>query len=332
MVRSLICFLKPPPPNPLPQRWRGSRTIVSTSRLRAPLCTLCAPLWAFLSCSLLLSSCTSPGETRYRKVYTAEQQRELARHLVAAVGTRNQGTPTEQILLREARQLDPYNATVYQQLGDPYLYRGLVTAFPNYYGKAVELDPLAWTGWRGYLYLYVYRDYERALADFDATDTITPGVVDYPQSTSVDYMRGICYLQLDRYDRAIEYFDRHIGRETEVVGARYIEPETFLYRGIAYLGLADTTAALDSFAEGRTLTPRNADLHYWLAKTHLDRGAIALAQRYLTRAEKDWADRFYNRRFNGEPFYALYAADLAALRDRIAGRASGPIANQEDTE
>jgi tetratricopeptide (TPR) repeat protein len=280
----------------------------------------------FLLLSLFLPSCSSPGEGRYRKVYTAVEQRELARHLAAAVGTRNQGTPAEQMLLREAQRLDPYNATVYQQLGDPYLYRGLVTAFPNYYGKAVELDPLAWTGWRGYLYLYVYRDYARALADFDATDTITPGVVDYPQSTSVDYMRGICYLQLGQYDRAIEYFDRHIDREIEVVGPRYIAPETFLYRGIAYLGQADTTAALASFAAGRELTPRNADLHYWSAKVHLEQGNLALAQRHLNRATAEFSARNYNRRFYGEPFYALYSEDLAELRDRIAGEAPTPPA------
>lgn len=270
-----------------------------------------------LSLSLLLSACQSPDEAGYRKSYTAEERRELARRLVAGVGTRNQGTPAEQMLLREARRLDPHHAAVYQQLGDPYLYRGLVTAFPIYYGKAVQLDPLAWTGWRGYLYLYLYRDYGRALADFDATDIITPDVVDYPQSTSVDYMRGVCYLQLGRYYQAIEYFDRHIEREVEVVGPRYIAPETFLYRGIAYLGLADTVAALDSFAEGRALNPDNADLHYWLAKVHYERGDLALAQRYLSSAEAEFAARNFNRRFYGEAFYPLYEEDLVGLRRRV---------------
>ena len=199
---------------------RSSICCLSLLSFRAPtpkhaslLLSLSLSLLLSLLLSLILSlpSCTPSGDTRYRKTYTTEEQRQLARQLVAAVGTRNQGTPAEQMLLREARRLDPTNAAVYQQLGDPYLYRGLVTAFPNYYGKAVQLDPLAWTGWRGYLYLYNYRDYGRALADFDATDLITPGVVDYPQSTSVDYMRGVCYLRLGRYHRAIEYFPKSFG-------------------------------------------------------------------------------------------------------------------------
>ena len=38
---------------------------------------------------------------------------------------------------------------------------------------------------------YFYRDYKRALKDIEEYDALTPNFVDYPQWTSVNYMRGI---------------------------------------------------------------------------------------------------------------------------------------------
>ncbi|MEL7220836.1 MAG: hypothetical protein AAGJ93_05920, partial [Bacteroidota bacterium] len=159
------------------------------------------------------SSCQRQEAVWYEKEFTSEEHKALSLNLLEGIGYYYQGSPASQMLLEEALAYDPNSAKIHREIGVPYLKRGIASAFPDYYGKAADLDPLGWTGWRGYLYLYFYRDYERAIADFNLTDTLTPNQVDYPQSISVDYMRGICYLMIDDYPSAIDYFDRHIAYE-----------------------------------------------------------------------------------------------------------------------
>jgi tetratricopeptide (TPR) repeat protein len=118
---------------------------------------------------------------------------------------------------------------------------------------------------------------------------------------------------LGQYEPAISYFDQHIEHETGVTGFKYIAPETFLFRGIAYLELGQPAAAIQSFETGLSLEDYNADLMYWLANTHAQEGRLAQARSYLNQAQQAFAKNDYNRRPYVEEFYQLYASDLVAL-------------------
>ena len=277
--------------------------------------------WTFLAGILFVSvlwiSCQRSDYEYYSKTLTAEERQDMAQHLTDGIVNYYQGSPASQMLLEEALQYDPNHALAHREIGVPYLKRGIAAAFPHYYGKAADLDPLGWTGWRGYLYLYFYRDYERALVDFNALDTITPGVVDYPQSISVDFMRGVCYLQLDQYDQAIEYLDRHIAHEDSVAGANYVPPEAYLFRGISYWKKGEPTTAISSFNTGLALESYNADLQYWLAKVYAEQGERERARQYLAGAQSAFAKGDYNKRFYVEEFYQLYEEDLDALAAKL---------------
>ncbi|MEL6656700.1 MAG: tetratricopeptide repeat protein [Bacteroidota bacterium] len=274
-------------------------------------------LFILLLLMVLWTSCQRSDYEYYSKSFTPEENATLAQHLTDGITNYYQGSPASQLLLEEALRYDPNHALAHREIGVPYLKRGITAAFPHYYGRAADLDPLGWIGWRGYLYLYFYRDYERALQDFNALDTITPGVVDYPQSTSVDFMRGICYLQLDQYDEAIDYLDRHIAHEDSVAGANYVPPEAYLMRGIAQWKKGDTDEAMSSFRTGIALEDYNADLQYWLAKMYVERGDSAKARKWLKTAQLAFNKDDYNTRFYVEEFYQLYQEDLDALAAQL---------------
>jgi hypothetical protein len=79
---------------------------------------------------------------------------------------------------------------------------------------------VTWQGWRGYLKLFFYRDYESAIADFNATDTLTTGFTDYPQSMSVDYLRGLAYFQLGEEEKALDYYTKYHYCPTKIFKGR----------------------------------------------------------------------------------------------------------------
>src|SRR5688500_7323755 len=122
----------------------------------------------------------------------------------------NQGSPENMELIETAIELDPNNSAAWRELSVPYLKRGLGHEWKPLFDKAVEIDPISWQGWRGYLKLFFYRDYEGAIQDFNATDTLTPNFTDYPQSLSVDYLRALAYLQLKDFDASIKFITKYI--------------------------------------------------------------------------------------------------------------------------
>ncbi|WP_420571449.1 hypothetical protein [Kordia sp.] len=145
-----------------------------------------------------------------------------------------QGTQESINAFAKAVEYDPTHAESWRELSIPFLKRGMPHLWKKYIDKAVELDPIAWQGYRGYNYLWFYRDYKNAIADFDATDTLTPSFIDAPQGHSVDFWRGIAYLGLKDYENSIAFFNKHIQKETEETGEDWVEHEAFLYRGIAH--------------------------------------------------------------------------------------------------
>src|SRR5690606_35142215 len=72
----------------------------------------------------------------------------------------------------------------------------------EYLDKAVELDPKLHLGYRGWIRLRKMRDYDKALADFDRLDSLTPNFVD----ANIDFLRGECYFGKKDYPKAIEMF------------------------------------------------------------------------------------------------------------------------------
>ena len=276
----------------------------------------CFLKWTLLIAIIGLASCEEEGAI-YQRNFSKAEKKELAKRLKDGIEHYYQGTAAQQLLLEEARSFDPTNANIYREIGVPYLKRGIASEFNNYYGKSAEMDPLNWQGWRGYLYLFFYRDYERALADFDATDILTPNMVDYPQSLSVNYLRGICYLQLQQFDNALQYFDQHIKHEGETSGLDYVSPQSFLYKGIAHFNKKEAAAAEAAFQQGLANDGENADLLYWLAKLKLEEGNKKAAFELVGQAKTQFAKGNYNSRPYVEEFYQIYLSDLTELEKDI---------------
>lgn len=217
--------------------------------------------------------------------------------------------------IKRATEIDStYQQAVYE-LSVAYLKRGLPHKWKPQYNKAVLLDSVQRIPWRGYLYLWFYRDYKKAIADFDASDTLTPNFIDAPQGHSVDYWRGICYLGLKDYNNSIAYFDKYINIEVEESGEDWVEVTAFLYRGIAYFEIGNFEEALLNF-EKQLQYSRNlsADAKYYKAQILKNQGKVEEAKALIEDAIKDYSVGYYNNRPYVETLRQVYPEDLQALK------------------
>ncbi|MCB0663674.1 MAG: hypothetical protein KDC24_13090 [Saprospiraceae bacterium] len=260
---------------------------------------------------LVIFSACAGHQNLYKKEFSAAEKKTYAKLLEQGAGLFYQGTEACQMNLYEARELDPTNGDVYQEIGAPLLKRGIISQSIQAYTAAVKADSLSWLGWRGYMYLYFYRDYENAIHDFDALDELTPGIVDYPQSESVDFQRGIAYLMLKDWLMADSFFTKHLRYETGSVGVDYIESRAFLYRGITFYFQEKWDAALKDFDQGLKNLPGNANLLLWKAKTLQKlQGENDLFQNTVQAAKESFANGNHFQRPYVEEFFQIYEDDF----------------------
>ncbi|WP_299211422.1 hypothetical protein [uncultured Dokdonia sp.] len=229
-----------------------------------------------------------------------------------------QGKPQHMNAFAYAIELDSTNAANWRELSVTYLKRGIPSDWKKYYDKAVLYDAEEWQPWRGYLYLWFYRDYEKAIADFNASDTLTPDFIDAPQGQSVDYWRGVAYLGLEDYKNAIYYFNKNIEAETLQAGEEWVDQKAFLFRGISYYELEDYEQALINFDKVIHYSKdKTADAHYYKALTLQKIGNISAARVHADNALKAFNEGYYNERPYVEEMRQLYIQDLMILTDSL---------------
>ncbi len=270
----------------------------------------------FFCLSILASSC-SQKDILYKRVYSDEEQLALSESLLNGAGTDlyYQGSVGERMIIHEGNSYNPNNAWGQREIGVPYLKRGFAAEANEYYEKAVEYDAEEWLGYKAYCWLYFYRDYETALAEIDRFDALTPGVVDYPQSTSVNYMRGICYLQLGRFEGAIDALTLHLNKEIEDVGHQYIESMPYLTLAMSYHKMGQYEKADSLYSLGIEHNPTTSDLYYYRAENLLKMNRPDEAKKSLSLAQDWYSKGGKNARPYVEEFFAIYQEDLDRLKD-----------------
>lgn len=138
--------------------------------------------------------------------------------------------------------LNPDNSSYYQgksmahtKIGDYHI------AFPLL-EKAWELDAKETGYYYGWLLLYYYRDYERALEKLETYDNFTPNTPDFCWGEHINYLKGLCHKQMGNYEKAIEEFSNVIAYEAE-----FVDMYAYVYRGICYQKLAQHDLAIKDF-------------------------------------------------------------------------------------
>ena len=229
-----------------------------------------------------------------------------------------QGSPGHMNAFACALEIDPEYAETYRELSVTYLKRGIPHIWKDYYDDAVKYDAKIWQPWRGYLYLWFYRDYENAIKDFNASDTLTPNYIDAPQGHSVNYWRGIAYLGLKDYKNSIDYFDKYIAQEKADTGEDWVEVTAFLYKAIAHYEHEEYDLGLSAIEKCiQYNSNKTADGKYYKALLLEKTGDIKGAKTALNAALKDFKIGYYNERPYVEEMRQIYMEDLAELYNHL---------------
>jgi len=271
----------------------------------------------YLKALLLLSlfSC-QPEYQWYERDFSAEEKKEYARGLGNGVSYFYQGSLPAQFQTNEALQLDSTEGDFWREMGVAYLKRGLANKMDYYYGKAVALKPDPWAGFRAYLYLYFYRDYPRAIADFNHSDSIV-GSVGYSQGQNHDYMRGIAYYGLKDYPQALQSLSLYIDSCIADQGEEWVDAFAVLYRALAYEKLGDIYNMEEDLNRALRIYPSMADAYFHLARLAYAERELTKALALLESAETNFRDGYFHNRPYVEVLEQIYLEDLEELKMKV---------------
>lgn len=269
----------------------------------------------FLSFLFIFFSCQQNPSSKVSGPSWSQQEKDSLIKLKYKVFFKtHQGTPKAMTLLDEILELDCTNAEAWRERSIPYLKRGFPGQWFKNYEKAIVYDAKEWIGWRGYNYLFFYKDFRRAISDFDATDTLTKGFTDFPQAMSVDFLRGISYYGLESYDTALIFLQRYIDTELQGSGGLdFIDQNAFLYKGRIHQKLNNHDSALVAFDTGLKIFDQSSDLHYHKAYSFLEQGNLAMAKSEAKLAKQCFDLGYVHRRPYIEVLDQIYDYDIREL-------------------
>jgi tetratricopeptide (TPR) repeat protein len=134
--------------------------------------------------------------------------------------------------------------------------------------RAVELAPIQYLGYRAFVKLYMMHDYEGALQDCLRLDSLTsyakPGV----WGEDMDMVIGLCYLQLNDFQKARLRFTNSINAVTKEAGKEWIPPRALLYQGITLMKEKKYSPAIQTLDELIQLNPNYSEAYYYKAQCY----------------------------------------------------------------
>lgn len=272
----------------------------------------------FLSIFVLFLAFSCSEKSKDYSALSKEERKKLSFEIFEGGSHLAQGSPKSMTRIEEAIAMDPNNCDAVRELSVAYLKRGMPNKWKVEMDKAVACNAAIWQPYRGYNYLWFYRDFKKAIADFDASDTLTPNFTDAPQGHSVDYWRGIAYLGLNDYEKSINYFNIYLNQVTEETGEDWAEPTAFLYRGIAYLEKRNFDEALKDFDKLLFYNRNNsADGKYYKALILKEKEDCETAKKLLADAKVDFANGYFNNRDYVETLYQIFPQDFEKLNTEL---------------
>lgn len=255
-------------------------------------------LLSFLTCQQTHISTTSAHEN----MATIIKSRDLA----LKADSFSQGGREYHFWLDSAIKVYPRNGWAYQKKSVGYTKQGDIAKAFEMLDKACQYAPEE-LGYRGWLKLYWYRDYEGAIEDLEKFDALTPNTTDYPWGENLYYLTALAKKQMGQYEAAIKDFDKCITETSTLRGEKWVDSKAFLYRGISKTHLQDTQGAMRDFDTALSYYDSSAEIYYQkgllFAQQAKKKEACSCFQKSLTYFQQGYR---YEEKYSYEVFDELY--------------------------
>lgn len=136
--------------------------------------------------------------------------------------------------------------------------------------KAMKINPQEVSAYYGWVLLYYYRDYEKALSVLEQYDAYTPRFSDAPMGEDVHYLKGLCQMQLRQYQKAIDEFNTYINNLATTNTEDYVDVYTFVQKGRCLTQLGKFNEAINAYKKAIKYYKDCTEAYYFMGLTQLE--------------------------------------------------------------
>lgn len=192
-----------------------------------------------------------------------------------------QGSRESQLHFDRAIELCPTFDYAYFEKAVPYLKRGQFIAWKKLIDKAVELNPEAHLGYRGWCRYQFLRDYKGAIEDIERLESLA--TYDVGMGANGDYhlivTKALCYKALNQKENALSILRNQLARaDYEAMSFDY------LHLGVLQLELNQPEEAVTSLLKQVEVNDYLAETYFYLGKATEALGQQGSAQEYFAKA------------------------------------------------
>jgi tetratricopeptide (TPR) repeat protein len=176
--------------------------------------------------------------------------------------------------------------------------------------EAMKLDSETVSRYYGWLLLYYYRDYEKALEILELHDSFTPDFNDAPMGEDIHYLKGLAHFQLKNYEKANTEFDTYITHLGNTHGEDFVDVYTFVQKGRSLVQLNRKEEAIAAYDKAILYAPSCTEAFYFKGLLLAEMGQIDSACIQLNTAKALMAKGSKSSDNYVEYFHEIYWQDI----------------------
>ena len=153
--------------------------------------------------------------------------------------------------------------------------------------KSLAINAKEMEGYYGWVLLYYYRDYEKALKHLNHYDDLTPQDVDAPVGENIHFLKGLCYYQLGQYQNAIKEFELNEKFEVSHFGQKNCNTYIYFYIARCHEKLNDFKQAELYYKKAMKQTKFPVEANYYLGMLLMKNNKVNIGHKHLQKALDD---------------------------------------------
>lgn len=167
-------------------------------------------------------------------------------------------------------KLDTIDADIYHSLSVQNTKNGNYSISIPALEKTMEMSPEEASGYYGWVLLYYYKDYERALKILEIHDAFSPDFQDAPMGEDIHYLKGLAQMQLHNYEVAIREFDEYINLVDSTSGEAFVDVYAFVQKGRCLANLEQFDKAVLSYKRAIKNYDNCTEAYYFMGITQME--------------------------------------------------------------
>lgn len=196
-------------------------------------------------------------------------------------GNENAGYALQQYLISK---MDTVSCHDYQEMSVQHTKNGDYEKAINFLEKAIAIDSRGHEDYYGWVLLYYYRDYDKALKHLNHFDDLTPSFVDAPVGENIYFLKGLCHYQKNDFINAIKEFELNRDFEKKRFGKKNCNTFIYFYLARCYEKMGNLKLAKKNYKLALSASNYATEANYYLGLLYIKQNKKELATKYVNYA------------------------------------------------